>query len=716
MASLAFVLLALSPKAQAELQFDVFLGYDNIVREAGWFPIVCEVYNDGPPFNAQIEITTAQMRADQVRRIAVELPTNTRKRIFIPMFAPGGRFFQWNARLLDDRKKIQAERLNLQPKIMAWEGHILGALPRSFAGMPAFPEAQQTRPELKPQVARLLVEQIPDHPITLESLDSFYLNSEKALDLKANQIASLLAWLHAGGHLIISIEQLGDITATPWLQQLLPAQLKDMASVTFDDQLMQWIRTEPPNSLSKPIRQAFSHRSPNSRRPSAPLESKQYSSIEPDSFLSASQIPVATGSLLDGQILVSTGNKPLIITANRGRGRISLLTFNPEREPFRSWKNRAWFWSRLVEIPGFWYSTADIQAYGGLHIDGVFGALIDSRQVRKLPVQWLLLLLVVYLVVIGPLDQYWLKRINRQMLTWITFPTYVVLFSLLIYFIGYKLRAGRTEWNELSVVDLLPRGPERAELRGRTYASVYSSANATFPIAFLPPSPEAENRTHAALRGEMIDLYGGRDGNRGAILQNGNLFRGEIFVPVWTSLLYVNDWLQPGPMPITASVTHQQNTIQVVVHNLIPQPLSDARIVIKGAVHELGTIPPGESKTFALDPATGIQLSQFVQQHGHEFEQAINQRRTLLGSDRKGWLENPSLRAMVASFPSYLSAAQPHRSFVSPAGFDLSPLVQRGDSILFAWAQDHSFTQPLNQFKPPISTRNSLLRLAIPQP
>jgi len=48
----------------------------------------------------------------------------------------------------------------------------------------------------------------------------------------------------------------------------------------------------------------------------------------------------------------------------------------------------------------------------------------------------LLLLLIVYLVVIGPLDQFWLKKIGKPMLTWITFPCYVVMFSLLIYFIG----------------------------------------------------------------------------------------------------------------------------------------------------------------------------------------------------------------------------------------------------------------------------------------
>ena len=53
---------------------------------------------------------------------------------------------------------------------------------------------------------------------------------------------------------------------------------------------------------------------------------------------------------------------------------------------------------------------------GGWSVDGIFGAMIDSRQVHKLPVGWLLLLLLVYLVVIGPLDQYWLKRIGKPML------------------------------------------------------------------------------------------------------------------------------------------------------------------------------------------------------------------------------------------------------------------------------------------------------------
>ncbi len=110
--------------------------------------------------------------------------------------------------------------------------------------------------------------------------------------------------------------------------------------------------------------------------------------------------------------------------------------------------------------------------------------MIDTKQVRKLPLGWLLALLVAYLVVIGPLDQYWLKKINRQMLTWVTFPCYVVVFSGLIYFIGFHLRAGELEWNELNVVDVLPDG-DRAVLRGQTYLSIYSPNNAHYPLAGL---------------------------------------------------------------------------------------------------------------------------------------------------------------------------------------------------------------------------------------
>src|SRR5690349_490812 len=63
--------------AGAAIQFDVFPGYDGVVPEASWFPLVCEVKNDGPTFTGVIEVESGLLNQSQTRRLVVELPTGT---------------------------------------------------------------------------------------------------------------------------------------------------------------------------------------------------------------------------------------------------------------------------------------------------------------------------------------------------------------------------------------------------------------------------------------------------------------------------------------------------------------------------------------------------------------------------------------------------------------------------------------------------------------
>ncbi|MEO6033812.1 MAG: hypothetical protein ABIQ35_01005, partial [Verrucomicrobiota bacterium] len=211
--------------SKAALQFDVFLGYDGIVPEASWFPVVCEVRNDGPSFNAFLEISSGQFNQNQVRRVPLELPTNTRKRISVPVFS-SSRSSTWNFRLVDDKDKVRAEDLNKRPrKQIAWKIPMVGALARSVSGVPILPPVKPNQPEVQPSPARLQPALFPDNAIALEGLDTLYLNSETALELKVAQRDALLAWLNGGGHLVVSIEQIADLGASPWLADLLPCDL-----------------------------------------------------------------------------------------------------------------------------------------------------------------------------------------------------------------------------------------------------------------------------------------------------------------------------------------------------------------------------------------------------------------------------------------------------------------------------------------------------------
>ena len=107
---LSLIVMALflsAPAARADLQFDVFVGYDQILPEHSWFPITCELHNDGPSFNAVIEVTAGDWGGGQIRRFPIDLPTQTRKRVVIPVFA-GARL--WNARLVDSHGNVRAEQ------------------------------------------------------------------------------------------------------------------------------------------------------------------------------------------------------------------------------------------------------------------------------------------------------------------------------------------------------------------------------------------------------------------------------------------------------------------------------------------------------------------------------------------------------------------------------------------------------------------------------
>lgn len=689
--------LMLVGHARAALQFDVYLGYDGMVREVNWFPAAFEIFNDGPAFNGVIELTNEQSGKGQARRVLVELPTNTRKRIVIPVFASAGKYAQWKAVLYDDKEKKRAEVKNLTTRRdINWNGILVGAITRSFGGQPVMPELGKGHKDEGLEVARLDPNLLPDSPIPLEGLQTIYLNTERALEISAPQAAALVSWLHAGGHLIVGVEQPGDLSGLPWLVPLMPVRFGGSQAVAAGRELENFAWTGWGVNLQN-------YQSTGKKREANPefYETK---------------LPVFQATLSDGNIMASAGSLPLVVQADRGRGKVTVLTFSPEREPFRSWKGRHWFWAQLSGVPAVWFTDTENQNqyYNHTSIDGPIGAMIDSKQVRKLPVSWLLLLLAVYLVVIGPLDQWWLKKINRQMLTWITFPCYVVGFSLLIYWIGFLLRAGESEWNEVHLVDVTSYGG-KVDLRGRTYASCYSPSNAKYPVGVDVP--------HATFRGEFQGSWSSpQELSRTEVTQLGKGFTAELFVPVWTSQLYVSDWLDQGVEPLGVTLSKSASNYTIRLENKLKEPVQNAWLVIDQRVYELPRLGPGEGRqvTFAIN--SGQSLGQFVQQNTANFSMAASRRKDAFGDSRSNFLPNPPIHLAAASFLKELPSVnnnQPYQQrgeFILPGGFDLSEGLKQGQACVLAWAGGYSPIAALNKFESRRTSRDTLFRVMVPAP
>jgi hypothetical protein len=691
---------------RAEMQFDVFLGYDGAVREATWFPIVCEIRNDGPAFNGTIEATPGGYGKGQSQKLVVELPTGTLKRVVIPAFATGRYPTLWDVRLLDERGKVRQEQVALRPqRQIGSEIKLIGSLPRTASGAATLQPIKRNQPDMQPAAARFQPPIFPDNPLVLEGLDALYLNSEVVASLRASQVNAILAWMNAGGHLIVAIEQPSDVSGSPWLRGVLPVEPKEVVEVGSHPEIHEWLRTGESVTNYPPgfVRRGAGARADRNLPPTVLVESA-FGDLPVDSAFEIAELRVARGEVREGRVVLAVGDTPLIITANRGLGRVTALLFSPEREPFKSWRGLATFWTRLAEVPAALYASTDYYPGYGHSADGIFGAMLDSRQVHKLPVGWLLVLLLVYLIVIGPFDRFWLKRINRPMLTWITFPCYVVFFSGLIYFIGYKLRSGDSECNELHLVDVLRNG-ERAELRGRTYTSIYSPSNARYPMQSA--------LKYATLRGEYMTTGGGQTAEKAEIVQTGDNFKAQVFVPVWTSQLYVNDWWHSGALPLVASLERDGEDWQLSLQNQSPQAVTTAQLLVGENLFPVGAVAAGQSKVIKVKAADGVPLRDFLRNHGANYYSTVQERQYAFGRRRGGQIDDLPVGSVVASFLSQLDQRQQGMNFISPAGLDLSASVGAERALLLAWSPHLTPVPPVAQFKTKRSTVNTLWRIPI---
>src|SRR5206468_342467 len=142
-----------------------------------------------------------------------------------------------------------------------------------------------------------------------------YLSTEKALDLKVNQVNALRAWLNSGGHLVIGVEQIVHLNGLDWLRELMPCELSDLTTVQSHSALQEWVRGDATRS-GKPM------------FVSGESFSNPYRNLSSDDRFEHRPIQIATGKRLDGRVLIGDEHAPFAFAAARGRGQVTVLTFS----------------------------------------------------------------------------------------------------------------------------------------------------------------------------------------------------------------------------------------------------------------------------------------------------------------------------------------------------------------------------------------------------
>src|SRR4029077_17802627 len=85
---------------------------------------------------------------------------------------------------------------------------------------------------------------------------------------------------------------------------------------------------------------------------------------------------------------------------------------------------------------------------------------------------WVAILIVLYILLIGPVEYFFLKRVlGRLELTWITFPIIVLMVSLAAYFTAYSMKGRELKVNKIDVVDF---DPASGRVYGTTLFTLFS--------------------------------------------------------------------------------------------------------------------------------------------------------------------------------------------------------------------------------------------------
>jgi hypothetical protein len=283
--------------------------------------------------------------------------------------------------------------------------------------------------------------------------------------------------------------------------------------------------------------------------------------------------------------------RPFITTMPYGRGNITYLAFSLDQPPFTRWDGRVDFLKNMINQFAFRVSPTDHNTnFGrGSAANDVTTSLqqsLDNFDVNVVPFGYVALFIILYILVVGPLDYFVLKHVFHKLeWTWITFPAVVLAVSVAAYFTAYALKGNDLKINKVDIVDFDLRTElddkeqtTRAFTYGQTYFTILSPRiqNYTVGVEANPAfwgrkadKPVAIDQLSWLGRPE-IDGPGamGRSGSQ-SFFRRPYLFvedaRGivDVPIPVWTTKSFNASWEAPLPkLPFQTDLVYHTGEFQ----------------------------------------------------------------------------------------------------------------------------------------------------------
>jgi hypothetical protein len=387
---------------------------------------------------------------------------------------------------------------------------------------------------------------------------------------------------------------------------------------------------------------------------------------------------------------------PLVVQAPRDAGRVTFAAFDPSKSPFNDWSGSKTFWKWLLDIdrappPPKMSEDQAPRAIGSRLLAGQAGRFPD---VAAPEIGGLFLLIILYLVVVGPLDYILLRSLKKLEFTWFTFPAYVVIFTVFILFVGGAFIQRAAHQREIAVVDYYPA---TSFVRSRALSAVLAPADVVYKVDDAQPLSSNFIETNRMGEGgsKTTDVRILRGAQRSA--ENWLLNRN------FTGLALA-DRCASASSPLTYAIKSQQkDEVRLTMKNVTSETFDNATLVTPDGVYRIPSIAPGDS-TVSGTRMAGL-ISEYVEkegQHAAPFQQQANQFGNFTPEQQAPGLTERDLNPLVQkalvglTFPP---ATELQNELLSGLGRGLRarPWIDSGGSMLLVWPRK---TEAVVQFDP----------------
>ena len=510
-------------------------------RTGSWMAIRVDLSNDGPAFTGELRLVGGTQGRTRFA-VPVDLPTTSRKAYTLHAQAPA-----FGSSL---EVALVADETVVTRRAVAFALHDPGQLVIGVVAErpgPLVAALGRLRDPVGPQpaVVQLTVADLPERPEAWSALDRLVWQDVDASRLSAEQLAALRTWLAGGGRLTIvgGSGGLGLLGGFP--DELLPFR----PTVTID--------VDP-----EAIRGLVGGTLPRG----------------------AEALPALAGSPAAGaRALAGSGDRAIAGDRPFGSGAVTLAGFDPSTPWLAESTSVDVLWASLVPARG----TARTPLIVG--DDGILVSLLATMPALALPsIGGLLLLLLGYILLIGPVNYLVLRRLDRREWAWVTMPVLVVGFTVAAFAIGFVLRGTDVIVNQIALVRAAP-GTDAAQ--AQVYLGVFSPTRGSYEVG-VPGGALLS----APYSGEGF----GQGGGGGLDVVQGDPARLRQLAVGYGTLRAVRAEAPVLAPRIEADLRLEGDRVRGTIRNASTLPLEKPVVVLGTALVVLSDLAPGASATVDL--------------------------------------------------------------------------------------------------------------------